>query len=328
MNNVFITGATGYIGSKLALKLATNGDTIHALCRSNSKNRYLDHPNIKFFPGDICNRESVLKAMNTCRYVYHLAAYVSAWAKKPQTYTDINIRGTEIILETALKQGIEKTLFTSSAGVFGPTLKGLTDEKSTVKIDSLTDYGNSKAAADRKVQFYIGKGLKAVIVYPTRVFGPGLLTESNSITKIIHFYIRNKFGFIPGNGKNIGNYAFIDDVVDGHLLAMRKGKSGEKYILGGSNISFNDFFNKLSIVTGKKHILVHIPKWAMLSFAKSQELMANSFGKKPLITRKWVRKSLYNWILTSRKAKQELGYGITPFEEGITQTVKWIMDKN
>lgn len=327
MDKIFITGATGYIGSRLAHRLAMDGHTVHALCRSLPGTQYLDHPKIRVFRGNILNKEPVKKAMFSCNKVYHLAAHVSTWAKNPNTYDQINVKGTEIILETALKQGIEKAVVTSTAGVLGPALQNTVSEQTSININYITDYSRSKAAADRLVKLYVDKGLDTVIVYPTRVFGPGLPTESNFITKIIKLYTQNKWHIIPGNGRSIANYTYIDDLVEGHILAMKSGRKGEKYILGGNNLSYNDFFRSLSISSGKKYRLIRVPKGVMMSYALYQELLAKSFKRKPLITRKWVIKSLHNWILTSEKAEQELQYKITPFEEAINQTLHWL-EKN
>lgn len=324
MDKIFITGATGYIGSRLAHRLAEEGHTIHALCRSLPKTHYLDHPNIKIFRGDILDKKPVENAMFSCNRVFHLAAHVSTWAKNPNTYNETNIKGTETILEAAFNQGIEKTVITSSAGVFGPSLDNMINEQSSINMEFITDYGSSKAAADRKVKWYSDKGLHTVIVYPTRVFGPGLPTESNFITKIIQLYTQNKWHIIPGNGRSIANYTYIDDIIDGHILAMKWGRKGEKYILGGNNISYNDFFKSLSTISGKKYRLIRVPKMVMMSYAFSQELLAKWFKRKPLLTRKWVSKSLYNWELTSQKAESELQFTITPFEVGIEKTLKWL----
>ncbi len=170
----------------------------------------------------------------------------------------------------------------------------------------------------------MSKGLHAVIVSPPRVYGPGLLSESNGMTRIIHRYEQGKWRLIPGDGSKISNYVFVDDVVHGHWLAMEKGKSGEKYILGGQNASYNEFFSMLKHISQKNYRLYKIPIWAMLLFAHMQLLLAKIFHKNPLITPIWVKKYLHNWELTSEKAQKELGYVITPLEVGLKKTLLWI----
>ena len=323
---IFITGATGYIGSKLALRLADAGHTVHALCRSKSNALSIEHKNIKIFEGDILNKKSIEDAMKSCEQVYHLATYTSVWAKNPKTYFDINIQGAINVLNTAIVSGVRKIVYTSTAGTYGPSTGTLTTEKSIRTIDFFTEYESSKFIAEEKVQHYVRKGLNVVIVNPSRIYGPGLLNESNSVTKLIKLYAEGKWHLIPGNGETIGNYVFIDDVINGHILAMSKGLAGEKYILGGENVSYIEFFDTLSKVSGKKYKLYKTPLFLMLAFARIQELLAGSFNRPPLITPKWVKRYLYDWALSSQKAESELGYEITPLEKGMTQTIKWLND--
>ena len=329
--NIFITGATGYIGANLALRLADSGDNVHMLCRltadrqvSKSKASLLNHGNIRVFEGDVLDRESIENAMQSCEYVYHLAAYARVWAENPQTYFDVNVQGTKNILDAAIKSGIKKVVVTSTAGVLGPSNGTPVNEESIRTVDFFNEYERSKYIAEEEIHHYIRKGLDIVIVNPSRVYGPGLMSESNSVSKLIDRYLKGKWHLIPGNGETIGNYVFIDDVVNGHLLAMSKGLTGEKYILGGDNVSYNEFFGTLIKVSQKKYKLYKTPLSLMLAFAKVQELLANSFNRPPLITPKWVKRYLYNWVLSSQKAGRELGYEITPFEEGMEKTIKWL----
>jgi len=321
---IFITGATGYIGANLALRLANSGHTVHALCRSTSKASMLNHENIKVFKGDILDKESVACAMQSCEYAYHTAAYVRVWAKQPDTYFDINVQGTLNVLDKAVELGVKKVVVTSTAGVYGPSEKLPLDEKSVRTIDFFNEYESSKFTMEEKIQHYSRNGLSVVVVSPPRVYGPGLISESNVVTKMIKQYIEGKWHLIPGDGEKIGNYVFIDDVVNGHILAMSKGRQGEKYILGGTNASYNDFFDTLSGVSRKKYRLFKIPLSFMLAFAGFQQLLANWFSRPPLITPQWVNKYLYNWALSSNKAVSELGYKATPLAEGIQKTIKWL----
>lgn len=343
MENIFITGATGYIGSNLALKLADSGKIVHALCRSRSKASSLDHKNIVLFEGDILDKESIEASMRSCENVYHLAAYGSIWSKDPQTYFDINIQGTVNILNAAAKLGVKKVVFTSTAGTFGPSINSsnlsdsnnsgtgnsMVNEKSIRTIDFFTEHEHSKFLAEKKVQHYARRNeLDAVIVCPSRVYGPGLLTKTNVATKIMKLYIEGKWRLVPGSGKYIGNYAYIDDVINGHIQAMNKGISGEKYILGGTNVSNNEIFDMIAKISLKNYKMYHIPISLVLTLARVQELFAWSFNRPPVITSKWVKRYLYNWVFSSEKAEKELGYKITPLEEGIEKTLQWLNTKN
>ena len=171
---------------------------------------------------------------------------------------------------------------------------------------------------------YITSGLNVRIVNPTRVYGPGPLVASNSVTKMISLYRRGRWRIIPGNGKSIGNYVFVDDVVRGHILAMERGKPGERYILGGENCDFLTFFKTLASVTGRSYGMIKLPLSVMLAAAKSSELISNVTGGNPFITAGHVRRYNHDWQMSSEKAVQSLGYTITPLRKGIERTVEWL----
>jgi farnesol dehydrogenase len=144
---------------------------------------------------------------------------------------------------------------------------------------------------------------------------------------MIDGYLKGKWHVIPGNGKSIGNYVYVDDVVQGHLLALERGVSGEHYILGGENVTYDDFFEILREQSGTHYTLYHIPYGVMLSVATVMDIVAR-FGVKPLITSGFVRKYNYQWINDSQKAVNELGYSPISLEEGIARTIQWIRGMN
>ena len=129
---------------------------------------------------------------------------------------------------------------------------------------------------------------------------------------------------ILADGRAVGNYAFVEDVVRGHWLALQKGQPGEKYILGGESLSYNQFFEILAEFSGRYYRLIHVPVWMALAFSRIEGLLANGLGLYPLITPQWVRVFIKDWDFTSRKAEKELGYRITPFREAMRKTLNWI----
>jgi nucleoside-diphosphate-sugar epimerase len=322
--NIFISGATGFIGKKLALRLAGEGHLVHALFRNPEKAKDLDHPNIKLFKGDINDEESLKNAIKSCEQVYHVAAFTEVWAKNKETIYDLNVKATETILKIARAEGVKKLVFTSTAGVLGPSVNGIVDENTYRTLDYFIEYEQTKAIAEERVKEYAKSGPECVIVNPTRVYGPGVLSKSNSVTVMIKSFAEGKWRIIPGNGRSIGNYVFVDDVVDGHILAMEKGISGQRYILGGDNISYLDFFQILRELTGKKHRLFKLPLFIMLSAAKLMMFFTWIFSTKPMITPALVRKFNYNWNVSSAKAERELGYGPVSFKKGAEKTLEWI----
>ena len=322
--NILVTGATGLIGSQLCLKLANEGYQVHALYRSVAKTHDLDHPSIRLFEGDILDPDSLNKAISGCQAVFHLAAFARVWDKDPQTFRRINVQGTSNVLQAARDAGVKRFVLTSTAGVYGPSIDGIITEQTKRTIPFFTAYENTKAEAEKLALNASTDHPEVIIVNPTRVYGPGLLSESNGVTRLLKLYTEGKFGIIPGNGKSIGNYVFIDDVVEGHLLAFKYGRPNENYLLGGDNANFNDFFSCVASVTGKQKPMIRVPEKVLMAIAFLFELRTSVFRTAPLITREWVKRYLYHWEVSSQKAIAELGYKITSLEEGLKKTSDWL----
>ncbi len=321
---IFITGATGFIGKNLALKLADSGHTVHALYRKKFRTSGLEHRNIRLFQGSLTDRNSIDKAINSCDQVYHVAAFAGVWLKNPEYIYEQNVQGTKNIMEAARDQEIQKVVFTSTAAVFGPSNHRIISESTDYPERFFTPYEHSKVLAEKDALLYTQEGLHVVIVNPTRVFGPGTLSKSNSITILIDKYIQGKWHFYPGDGNSVGNYVFVEDVVNGHILAMEKGKSGERYLLGGENVSYKQFFEILSAVSGKKCFLMGMPMFIMMTIAGISLFYAKVTSKDPLITPDLVKKYNYNFTVSSDKAKTELGYKPVSLETGFKRTIEWL----
>lgn len=320
---IFITGSTGFIGQKLARRLADEGNQVVALIRSKGKAKDLQHKNISFVEGDLFNIGALEVGMHETDEVYHLAAFASVWAKD-DTFSKVNIDGTLNILNAAKKKGVKKIVVTSTAGVIGPAIDGPVNEETPRQVDFFTDYESTKYESELKIKEYVAEGQHVVIVNPTRVYGPGPLNVSNSVTKLIKQYTEGKWKFIPGDGLSTGNYVFVDDVINGHILAMEKGRAGERYLLGGEDATYYELFDTIAEVGGKKYKLYNMPLGVLLAFGKIQLFLANTFGRQPLITPGWVRKYLYKWSVSSAKAEKELGYQITSLKDGVQKTVDWV----
>lgn len=321
----FLTGATGFIGAELAKILLNEGHVVHALVRSPERASHLAHPNLKLFKGEITNPADVDKTMAGCDFVLHLAGYAKPWSKDPNIPYEINVKATEIILEAAFKNQVKKFVYTSTAGTLKPSdTDEVIDENSPNPESYLTEYERTKRLAEILCLEYVRKGLDVVIVNPSRVYGPGLLSKSNSVTTIIQQYSKGKWHVLPGNGMDIGNYVFVGDVVAGHLLALKNGQAGERYILGGENSTFSHFFEILTQVTGKKYKLYKLPLWLMMLAAKTMMLASALFGTEPLITPQWVKRYNQNRVISSAKAVKQLNYKITSLDEGIKKTLNWL----
>ena len=321
--NVFITGGTGYIGAHLIKELISNGHKVHALVRSLEKAAPLPKEGLVLFKGDLSDKESIKEAMKGCDQVYHMAGNTSIWEKDRSKYYTINVDGTRNIMDAALEHKVKRVVFTSTAGVLGPSYGGIVTELKCRNVDFIIEYESSKAMAESLIKSYvIEKGLDAVIVSPTRVFGPVLFGEPASITQLISKYTKGKWRIIPGDGSKIGNYVFVDDVVKGHILAMENGVKGGTYILGGENHSYNAFFKILKEESGLDYHLIKTNVGLQLFYAHLSEFFAMLRNKKPAITTKWVQRSNYHWEVSPNKAVEELQLKITPLREGIKKTLK------
>jgi len=320
-----VTGATGFIGNNLTHELLKRKYEVNLLVRS--KNRLDDNlkNDCKIFEGDLHDHDIIEKSVKNCDCIFHLAAYANIWSRDKSLAYKTNVEGTKNIFEAALNNNVKKIVFTSSAATLAPsTRKEEVDESFPEPENYLTDYENTKREAEKLALEYCNKGLDIAIVNPTRVFGPGLLSKSNSVTILIKKYISGTWRFIPGGGKQIGNYVYVDDVVKGHIFAEQFGKPGERYILGGTNISFNGFFELLKEVSGKNFKLYHLPFSLMLAFSKFELFMAEAFGKKPLITPPWIKRYVQHRLVSSQKAISKIHYTITPLNKAMELTITWI----
>lgn len=318
---IFITGATGYIGEHLALQLVAQGNQVVALVRSEEKAKKLLEAGVECVIGDLGSREVIVAGMEGCDAVFHLAAYARVWPEDDQIFHRINVEGTRTILESASKNKVKKVVFTSTAGVFGPSAEAPVQEVTKRKVPYFNAYEATKAEAEEVARAFAREGLHVTIINPARVYGPGRTTESNAISKLIRLYLKGKWRFIPGDGARVGSYCFIQDVVDGHIKALAHGRSGENYLFGGENLSYNQFFQQLRNTSNQKRKLIRVPVPFLIKASKLMVFWARITNTKPLITPNWVIKYMYDWSVSSQKAIDELGYTVTPFEEGLEKTL-------
>jgi farnesol dehydrogenase len=322
----FVTGATGFIGTKLVNELVRRGAKVRALARSSSDVSGLHGAAIEKVDGDILDRKALRSGMEGCQQVFHLAARAKNWAKDKQEFFGPNVEGTRNVLEAAKAAGVERIVCTSTIVTLGPTAPQVVGDENMPRttMNCFTEYEESKVVSEAEVMEAARQGLPAVIVNPTRVFGPGKLTEGNSVTLLIDDYRRGRLPILLNHGINVGNYAFVDDLVEGYLLAMEKGVIGQRYILGGENASLRQFFSLVDQATGQRHRQFNFPRWAAMTFARFEKCKAQWFGVYPRITPGWVETFLHDWAFSCGKAERELGYRITPLAEAIRKTCQWL----
>ena len=326
-SRIFVTGATGFIGTKLVNALVARGHTVHAFSRASSNREGLTLEGVRLVLGDVMDPPSLRRGMEGCRYVFHLAAYAKNWAKDPTIFFEQNIRGIRNVFATAKEVDAERVVFTSTVVTFGPTPPGIVGDEQMPRLTHryFCEYEESKVLAEREAMRLAAEGFPVVIVNPTRAYGPGRLTEGNSLSLLIDRYDRGKVPVLLNGGKNVGNYVLVDDIVEGHILAIERGRIGERYILGGENASLKEFFRLVDQVSGKTHLQCWLPSALGMAFGHFERLKAELLGIHPQITPGWVETFLQEWAYTSAKAERELGYRPTPLKEGIRRTYDWIL---
>ena len=325
---IIITGATGYIGYKLAMEAARRNYTVHILVRDLRSPLLPTHPNIIKFKGDITDKASVMAAMANCDKVIHAAAIAKLSAKDNTIFYSVNVEGTRNMLDAALALGVKKFVFTSSGAVIGPSGKYPMSENDPRIAAFENDYEISKHWAEELVKEYCRRGLFAIIVVAPRVYGPGHECNGNTMNVLLKNILSLRLAFVPSYDNVVANYAFVDDVVAGHFLAMDKGLGSEKYILGGENLSYRSFFQLIKQNTGKKIGLIRIPKLLLKIFSFFYMSVCALVGKETHISPKIVDRLAQDRALSSDKAIRQLGYSITPFSIGIHKTILHLKNKN
>ena len=322
---VLVTGSTGFIGRHIVTQLLHQKYQVKVFCRSPLTAQNQFGSAVEISGGDIQYYRDIERAVNKCDFIMHLAGYAKNWAKDESLYNRVNVIGTRHILKAALRKKIKKVVVTSTNLTIPPSENNqLTDESSPTIQQFFTAYQRSKCYVERMVASFVNAGLQVVIVNPSRVFGPGLMSEANSVTRMIEQYLKGSWRFILGDGNSRGNYAFISDVAQGHIQALNKGKSGERYLLGGTNLSFNEFFSILSEVSGKYRHMIHIPEKTSKNVGRLFHFLARHFPIHPPITPEWIDTFLRNWEILSDKAIQTLNYRITPFPAALEKTIQWL----
>lgn len=322
---VLLTGATGYVGHQLALKLASQNYEVHALVRDLDSEKIPRHNMITPFKGNICEYESIQNAIKNCEYVFHTAAFTDLKYNKIDKFYNTNVIGTKNVLEASLEEKVKKVIYTSTLSTFGPSLFHVPITETQPRIASYSnDYELTKSMSEEVVSEYVKKGLPCTILSLTRVYGPGLKTYSNGVNSLISKIMNDKVLFVPSKLNIEANYVFIDDVLNAELLALEKGNSGEKYIIGGENSDYKTLFDQIKEISKSKIAILQIDYDLVKNSIAFMNNLNLIFGKSFLLTPKVLDALFTNRSASSQKAISSLNYKSTSLKKGLKQTIKYL----
>ncbi|MEZ4651413.1 MAG: NAD-dependent epimerase/dehydratase family protein [Candidatus Eisenbacteria bacterium] len=321
---VFLTGGTGYLGGQLLEGLLDAGHEVSALTRRPRPED--ERPGLRWVLGDLEEHLPDVTEFNRHSVVVHSAAMVKTWAPDAGEFDRVNVLAYQKLLERCAVAGVTKIVHTSSFFSLGPSpTPSPIDEKNRVeRTHFYTDYERTKYLADQVTDRYLDKGLPIVTVYPTILFGPGKCTDGNLLGKLAYWVREGTFPGRIGSGNQVWNYAFVPDVVAGHVAAVERGMGGHRFILGGENISLNDLLRMIFTKLDKPLKMRTIPVPIAEGLGRLMEFGARFTKKAPELTRGAAGAYREHWAYTSKRAERALGYKITPFNEALDQTLEWV----
>jgi dihydroflavonol-4-reductase len=320
MAKTLVTGGSGFIGTHLVRALAKRGDELRLLARRGSKLDHLDDVEFERAGGDITNRSAVRRAMEGVSQVFHVAGSTSMRFGAQKRVFEINVTGTRVVMEEALRAGVEQVVHTSSAGAIGPARPGGTaDESQAFTAGHLgIAYINAKHEAEVEALRAAAHGLAVIVVNPTFVLGPD--DPSGTSNALVKRLLLRQIPFYVEGGLNIVD---VRDVAKGHLLAARKGEVGERYILGGRNFTLDRLFADIGRISGVPPPPIKVPAGPSIAAVAA----AKRAGIPVPVSVDEVRSGAQWWTYRSTKAKKELGFKPRPHEETLEDTVNWLSER-
>ncbi len=327
----FVTGATGFLGSHVARALAVQGAELRLLVRPSSDLRNIADLNAERVVGDLRDPASIEKAISGCEVAFHVAADYRLWVRDPEQMYRSNVEGTRTLLEAARKSGVRRVVYTSSVATMGFSSNGhggspltdgsLTNEESPVSLDKMIGpYKRSKFMAEQ-VAFEAAKdGVDVVIVNPTTPVGERDVKPTPT-GRIVLDFLKRKFPAYVETGLNLVD---ATECARGHILALEKGKRGERYILGGENLTLKQILDRLAAITGLKSPTVKLPYVFALATGVVDEMVTGRLlGREPRATIDAVRMGRKLMFVTSAKAERELGWRTVPVDGALRRSADW-----
>lgn len=321
-DRVLVTGATGFVGSAVARVLIADGFKVRVLARPNSRRDNLEGLAIEIVEGDMTDAASLRRAMAGARYLFHVAADYRLWAKNPEDIVRNNMTGTRAIMTAALEARIERLVYTSSVATLGFRANDVPGDETLplTEQDAIGAYKRSKVVAERLVERMVAESaLPAVIVNPSTPIGPRDIKPTPTGRVIVEA----ASGRIPAFVDTGLNLVHVDDVAAGHLLALKHGKIGERYILGGEDVSLRQMLADIAALAGRKPPTISLPRAPLFPLAFIAEAFGQLTGKEPMLTRDALKMAGHRMFFSSAKAKAELGYHARSYREGLVDAFDW-----
>jgi dihydroflavonol-4-reductase len=323
-SRTLVTGATGFVGSAVARRLLAEGYVVRVLARPGSDRRNLAGLNIEVAEGNLTDAASLARACAGCDALFHVAADYRTWAPKPEQLYQANVEGSRALMRAALEAGVKRVVYTSSVAVLGIPKDGTPgDENTPVTVDDMIGhYKRSKFLAEQAVREFLDQGLQVVIVNPSTPIGPRDLKPTPT-GRIVVDAASGKLPAYVDTGLNI---VHVDDCAEGHWLAFTKGVVGQRYVLGGTDMSLRQILETIADIVGRKPPKIRLPHAAVMPVAYVAEAFARLTGVAPVATVEEVRMSKKIMFFSSEKAKRELGYKVRPARQALEDAVGWYRD--
>jgi dihydroflavonol-4-reductase len=317
-----LTGATGFVGSAVARTLAARGHRLRLLVRPTSDRRNLAGLDAELALGDLTDAASLARAAAGCRYVMHVAADYRFWVPDPNAMLRANVDGTLAMMRAAQAAGVERIVHCSSVAALGTTTDGTPADETTPtnEADFVGIYKRSKFLAERAVMDLVRhEGLPAVVVNPAAPVGPRDIKPTPT-GKMIRDAAAGRVPAYIDTGLNI---VHVDDVAEGHALALERGRIGERYILGGENMLLKDILALVAEVAGRRPPTLELPESVVWPAAWFMEGLARLTGIPPMMTRDHLKMARRKMFYSSAKAVTELGYAPRPVRQAVEDAVAW-----
>ncbi|HEY6256841.1 MAG TPA: hopanoid-associated sugar epimerase [Xanthobacteraceae bacterium] len=317
---ILVTGASGFLGAAIAHCARARGYAVRVLIRPTSPRTNIDSRD-EVAVGDMRDRERVAAALRGARFLIHAAADYRLWAPAPDDILRNNVDGTRILMEEALRAGVERIVYTSSVATIAPRQGAPADESRPLAADQAVGaYKKSKVLAERLVDDMVARAaLPAVIVNPSTPIGPRDVRPTPT-GRIIVEAARGRMPAFVDTGLNL---VHVDDAAAGHLAALERGRIGERYILGGENVHLRAMLADIAQIVGRRPPRLRLPIAAVYPLAWGAEVFARWSGREPFATRDGLRMARAHMFYSDAKARRELGYASRPYREGIADAILW-----